>query len=434
MLCRIFLIISILFVTTLAHANGDTLTLDEAWQLMLGYDPALKASREIMNERKGDRMSALSVFLPQVEGKTSIRNYVNEEGFIWDSGTLGLGVLPFPATERTVPKVSANLTQLIFDSGKSIAAYKTTALGVEAAQHTIFAHRQSRAVDLVHAYCNYYLAKKRLEVTESAAHALNEHARVARLRYEQQLVPKTDMLAAEVSAAKAGLDVTKARDGVDVARKQLFAIIGETPENVTQPLVPAPPPEYVSSPSERPEIKAKTAQMNAARFEAKKEGLSYLPEIYFRTEAAYIEDSFRINKTQVTLWGGLKLPIFDGLLHWGRRNSAMAKAQRNRWQREAMQNAYSVEYEDARRAWKRSDKEISVAKINCRRASENLRDARLGYKESMVSALEVRDAVKLWVESAYGYHKAVCDKQIAAARLRQAVGIDVFEAGGYDYE
>lgn len=421
-----FAIIICLIATSNAPAQGPNLTLDEAWRLTLENDPNLKASEEILNESEGDRTSGLSVFLPQLSGDLSIRHYFKEEGFVWDSGSFGWGVLPFPATEDTVPKYSGGIDQLIFDSGKSIASYKSLSSIVEASGHNVFAYRQQRAVELVMTYSNYYLSKKRLEVAQHAADALAEHARTARLKYEQNLVPKTDMLSAQVSAEKAGLGVIEASDDVDIARQRLAALTGEESDDIVVPSVP-PPPENLQPPSERPEIKAKTAEMKAARYEANKEGLSYLPEIRARAEAAYIDDDYRINKDQYTVMGSISVPIFDGRYHWGQRNKAMAMATRKRFERESLEKAFEVEQDDAKRAWRRSDKEIEISSLNRRKADENLRDARLGYSENMVSALEVRDAVRLWSEATLDYHKAICNRQVAAARLRQAGGASVLD-------
>lgn len=433
MVSRVLAIAFILISCTFAHANGAKLTLDEAWQLMSDYDPGLKASLQLLDERKGKRTSALSVFLPQVEGKASIRSFVNEEGFLWNSGALGFGNVALPATEKTVARISAGVEQLIFDSGKSIASYKATTYGVAGAKHSIFANRQNRAVYLVRAYCEYYLSWNNLEAAKAAATALSEHERVARLRYQQDLVPRTDVLSAEVSASRAMLGVTKARDRLDVSAIRLETLIGMAPGAIAKPSVPLPP-GYVSSPIERPELKVKTAEINAAKYEARSKSFSYFPEVYARVQTSYIDDKFRINKSQVLLWGGIRVPIFDGRYHWGQRNTALAKARRNRYEREAMEKDFSVELEDATREWQRSDKEISVASLNRGRSSANLRDARLNYSEGMISALEVRDAVSLWYESEYQYYKSICDKQIAAARLRQAAGVNILDPGGINVQ
>lgn len=427
---RLGAVLLFLFLAALVTpGSAKAISLNEAWAKMQQADPALKASRELINESKGHRMSALSPLLPRVSGEVQIRHFTKEEGFVWDSGSLGLGVIPFPSTQKTVPQYSAGVEQLIFDSGKSILGYKASNKNVEAARLNVYAYSQERAINLIKIYSTYYLSQKYLEVAEKAALALAEHERVAHAMHEQQLVPKTDVLTAEVAASKAGLDVTEARDNMSVARKNLSMLIGEDPTPVEEPLV-APPTKMSADPNERPEIKAKAAESKAAKLEAVKEGLSYMPEFVAKANAAYIDDEYRLYRDQYTFWGGVRWPIFDGSYHLGQRRSALARSRRSQYEKEALQNSFAVELEDARRAWSRSSTEISVAQQNKAKAAQNLKDAEIAYKEQMVSALDVRDAVRLWTEATYNYYEAICKKQLAAAKLRQASGEPIFETGG----
>ena len=432
---RFFLIILavVTFFPAAMLANGSRLTLEEAWQLALKYDPSLKASREIINESMGKKVSAISPFLPRVSGRVQIRHYTKEEGFVWDSGAFGWGILPFPATEKTVPEYRVGIEQTVFDSGKSIAGYKASSYGLSAATHTFFAAQQNRAIELTYSYCNFYLAKKQEDVAKTSRAALFEHERVARLKFQQELVQKTDLLTAEVAAEKAKIDVIEAADNLVVTREKLATLIGEEAYDIAEPVVPYPP-ESVFTPADRPEIRAKTAEINVSRMEALKEGLSYLPDFFARADAAYIDDDYRMNKDQYTFWGGLRWPLFDGRYHWGQRKSARARERKSRYEKRAMEEAYSVELTNAKKMWYRSDKEISVAKLNKGRASENLRRTRLEYEEGLASAMDVRDAVKLWSESELTYYRAICNRQIAAAHLRLAAGMDILEDGGLNVE
>ena len=91
---------------------------------------------------------------------------------------LGLNrTIPFQMTDDTVPSFTVALEQTIFDSGQSIARFQSARANVNVAEHTVFAHTQRRAVDLVRIYSDYYLARKRLDVAKQAAQAWGEAAR-----------------------------------------------------------------------------------------------------------------------------------------------------------------------------------------------------------------------------------------------------------------
>lgn len=413
------------------YASKNALTLSEAWELMQVSDPALKASAETIAESKGVKTQAMSAFLPQLKGDVYIRHYMKEQGFIWNSGNFGMGTVAFPATEDTIESYGVGLYQTVFDSGKSIAQFKEAGHGLKAATHYDYANRQNRAVQLVEAYSSYYLAKINLEVAEASHADLAKHFHVAKLRYEQGLAPKTDMLAAQVASDRASIEVKQASDDLDISRERLFTMIGRYPDKVAKPEVPEPPVD-LETPDERPEIMGKSAEIDAARSEALKEKLSYLPELYFKADAQYVNDDFLINKDQYTFIGGVSLPLFDGALHIGKMKAAKAKEYRGKWEREAMLDVYSVELERAKRIWNRSDSEIKTERLNMTRAAENLKNVRLSYSEGVVSALEVRDAVRLWKESVLGYHKSICNQQLASAKLRQAAGRAVL--GGQDVD
>ena len=416
-----------------ATARAESLTLAEAWDLALENDPSLQAVREILPESLGNKMSAKAAFLPHIAGEGKIRHYMKTFGWTMNPvPQLGLNVaIPFQASDNTVPSYAIGLEQLIFDSGHSIARFRSAREDVNAAEHTVVAHTQGRAVELVRIYSDYYLASRRLKVAKQASSAWNEHERVARLRYRQNMVAMNDVLAAEVEAADARLKVREASDGVEVNAERLASMIGERPGTVVEPAVPAPPTD-IPEPNTRPEVMAKEAQTESARLEAQAEGLAYLPRFYGRAEVSYNDDSFLLNKDQYTFIGGVRIPLFDGRRHWGQRKAAQARQARYRYEREALVKAYTVERDDVLRTWRRSGEEIRVASRNRARTAENLRIVRERYANGMVPALDVRDAIALWTQAAVRYHEARCSKQITAAKLRQVAGVPVFETGGED--
>jgi outer membrane protein len=418
---------------TAATARAESLTLARAWDLALDNDPGLQAAREILPESLGNKMSAQAAFLPQIAGEGKIRHYMKTFGWTMQPiPQIGLNVAtPFPATDNTVPSYAIGLEQMIFDSGYSIARFRSAREDVNAAEHTVFAHTQGRAVELVRVYSDYYLASKRLTVAKQASRAWNEHERIARLRYRQNMVAMNDVLAAEVEAADARLRVREASDWVDMNAEHLASIIGERPGVVAEPSVPAPPTD-IPEPETRAEVMAKEAQSESARLKAQAEGLAYLPRFYGRAEFSYNDDSFLLNKDQYTFIGGVRVPLFDGFRHWGQRKAAKARQARYRYEREALIKAYAVERDDLLRAWRRSSEEVRVASRNRARTAENLRIVRERYANGMVPALDVRDAIALWTQAAVRYHEARCARQLTAARLRQVAGVPVFETGGED--
>ncbi len=425
-------IVVLLFLSAHAYAV-DLLTLSEAWELAMDNDPALQAAREILPESKGERTSAMAAFLPQIGGEAKVRYFAKDFGWMMEPvPALGINqTIPFKATDDTVPSVAVGMEQMFFDSGMSIARYKSARENVNAAEHTVTARTQSRAVELVHVYSGYYLSKKQMEVARKAASAWNEHERVARLRYRQDMVAYNDVLAAEVAAADARLKVREAEDGVNVEAMRLAAIIGQMPGDVAEPMVPVPP-AFIPEPIERPEVKAKNAQTEAARLEAQAEGLAYLPRFYGRAEVSYTDDSFTMNKDQYKFVGGVRLPLFDGRRHWGQRQAAQARQVRYRFERQALVEAYAVERDDVMRAWKRSSEEVRVASRNRAKTAENLRIVRERYASGMVPALDVREAIALWTNATLRSYEARCSRQLIAARLRQVAGVPVFENGGVD--
>ena len=411
----------------------QALTLKEAWSKVYKNDPTLQGIREILPKAKGEKMSVQAAFLPQIVGEAKIRHYGKTQG--WNMGPspqFGTTTsIPFQMTDDTVPTYAIGLEQTIFDSGQSIARFRSASRNVDAAEYMVFAQTQRRAVELVSVYNDFYLSKQRMLVAKKTAHAWNEHERIARLRYKQNMVAFNDVLAAEVGAARARLKERETVDGEKVAEMRLATMIGEMPDEVEKPAVPAPP-VMIPDPQKRPEVMAKHAQYEAARLQAQAEGLAYLPRFYGRAEAAYTDDSFLYNKDQYTFIGGVSIPLFDGRRHWGQRRAAQSKQAQYRYEQSAMIDAFGVEREDVLKTWDRSDEEVRVATRNRERTAENLRIVRERYSNGMVPALDVREAIALWSEAAMRYHKALCSRQLTAARLRQVAGISVFATGEED--
>ena len=427
MLRRAVFIIAVLLISVVAHAKNLTLT--RAWINLLKYDPDLKAQQQAINESLGAKTESISVFLPQVHGDIHVRRFQKEFGWI-------MGAMPqfgittpisFPATDQTVPKYSVELNQLVFDSGSSIAFYKSAVRNVRAANSFVFAKKQDRAVRLTSVYSDHYLSLRNFEVAKKVADSWTEHERVARLRYRQQLVPKTDVLYAEVKASNSRLKVISAKDAIDVTKMKLESMIGTFEGGMSAPVVPLPP-DKTPDPTLRPEVIAKEQEAESARLRAKGEGLAYLPKLYGNIAVSYTDNSYLLNKDQYRFIGGVRIPVFDGKRHWGKRKIAKARQSRFSYEKQALIESYKVEADNVLRAWNRSKLEISVAEKNRVTASENLRITRDRYKMGLAPSSDVRDAVVLWSRAEYKYHKAICDRQVIAASLRRAISVPVFES------
>ncbi len=237
------------------------------------------------------------------------------------------------------------------------------------------------------------------------------------------MASKADLLKVKVKLNEVNMNLTKAENGLSLAKMQLCRQIGlpmtgniQLTDEIMNDQVAAS--ETNSVPinqvlDNRSEIKSLEKLIDLSESKKKLATSGYLPEIGLVANYMYTNPDF-FNGFQKEFSGSwnvgvtMKIPI----LHWGEQRQKVRTAQSERHINELKLNdakeKIELQYHQAIFKIEESNKKIIATQSNLEQAEENLKYAQLSYDEGQVGVIDVLDAQAAW----YAAYSDRADAQI----------------------
>ena len=209
------LILSLLFVLIVAVAtassDGDVpkLTLRESIDIALERSVLVDSAKEDIKASELRKKGAKTSFYPKLS--TSYNYTKLHEPPV--SKTLGtqLGTRDNYSWEM-------ELTQPVYTGGKITGNYRMSKLGVEISRMGEIATKQDVVLEVKEGYFGILKAERILNVARQSVEQLKAHRDIAKNFFEVGIVPKNDLLYAEVELANGQQDLVRAENGVALAK------------------------------------------------------------------------------------------------------------------------------------------------------------------------------------------------------------------------
>jgi len=279
-------------------------------------------------------------------------------------------------------------------------------------------------------YYGVLKAKALVKTAESSLKSAKEHYKVVKAFFDEGIVPRRDLLEAEVKVSQAEERLREARGYYRIALERLrvdsgvfdFEPFGELSLKVearhfdlTKLIEKAL--------KERPAVKEVEELLKASKGAVKLAKSRFLPEAfvrlsYSRTDQYPLNGNFSNKEASL----GISVPIFEGSRRFwevkrAREESLKVKAKLEEVKREVRLQVVSA-YTELETALKR----IETARKRVEEARELLRDSKERYREHVGTSTEVIDAIAYLTNAKASLIKAVADYYTALARLEYAVG------------
>lgn len=383
-----------------------------------------------------------------------------------------LGPAPEPGSnpflvENTV-RAGLSASQLLY-SGAAFAGLRAAAKANELSEAQLARAAQTVAERVVEAYYAVLLAEAGVEVLAKSVERTLDTVQEVQSRLKEGVVPRFQVLSAEVELANLETELVTARDRAAVARDRLALTIGVP---VGQPLVLTdglelpeqrrPFPEDVDAAmaialQTRPDLRAARSTVELRRAAEDATFARYLPELRLvadltavgtipddrsRTFAAPNPDSmvllpqnpfaFRAEDRGIfddAFWGtnltaGLNLTwnLFDGFGTTAQRRQDALDVKRARIQQEQLEDSVRLEVAEERRRVMSALERVGVQEKNVERAELNYRHAELRVQEGVSTQLELREASQQLDQSRLNRLQAVHDYLVARSSFEVAVG------------
>lgn len=441
-----------LFVITMFFAgqiHPMDLTLEEAIQLALKNNNAIKAQKAEVESAKGTVITGFSGFLPKVEGRLSY--YLGEKGYeistTIPANSFGPG---FPPTDLTTGfnsesftydyTVGLTLTQPLFAGGKIWNGYKISMLAKKIQDERLRQTKNDITFQVTDAFYRILLAKSFLEVAKEAKALSDEHLRVARARYKAGEATEYEVLRAEVETANLDSQLIKAENAVQLATIALKNIIGLKEEQDVNIIGELEPVDFDITLEECINLaKSKRPEVIQMRYQKKLAGHNYELAIgnYIPNLALVGNYQSLTNKRNTErIFDGpedkwfesysvmlvLSVPIFDGLYNYGKIKEAKWGIRKINEFDLQLDKAIELEIKQAYSSLLEAKKVMSAGEKNVNTARRAVEIAQVQYKNGLITSVELLSAEVGLTQAKTNYLQAKYDYMIAVAKLKKAIG------------
>jgi len=419
-----------------ASASDQMLTLQESISIALDQSTSVRAADYGVSEADYDRKAARTDFLPSIGTEYSYSRFDEDPFMKSPAGDFGPYPFEYKIGTRNRYQWNTYLTQPIFTGGALVSSYQMAKLGVGIAKEGRGRAEKDAVVEVKKAYFTVLKAGKLKAVAVQAVEQVQSHVDVARAFYEEEMIPRNDLLEAEVRYAQVAQDLIRAENNVEIAQAQFNTVLRR---NVNEPAVLedilAYQPERLSLEESLKEAQQVRPEMKEAalRLEQARKGVNLARSNYFPTVSAVANyqkmgDSGSLNGSPYEddeMWAVAMVCRWD-IWEWGKRSyqvsARKALAAQAEEQHKKAGDIIALEVKEAFLNVQESEKNIFVAQTAITQAEENLRLNRELYNEQMATTTDVLDAQTLLTQAQNNYYNALNDYHISKAKLERAVG------------
>lgn len=338
--------------------------------------------------------------------------------------------------ERDRYTTELGVEQILFAGGRVQGAARAAARNEEAAERTAEQVRVDVALEVRTAYWTLYTALAKREATEVALTLVEEHLRDVRSRYDEGVVLRSEVLAAETRRSEVALERIEAENAVRVCRLELNRLLGLPAGTEVRPVAE---PAFEPLPAEmdgfvqralanQPRLRSRQAEVEALRAQAAAVRGSRLPEVAATGRYVYARPNPYAFTDQSSFRGtweagvALRWPLWEG----GAREARVAEARERLRAAEARLEdtrdeagvAFARSYLEARRAMEAA----AVAEQHVEQAAEALRVTRQQFLEGAALSADVLEAERTYREAQAREARAMAERAIAGATIRHALG------------
>jgi outer membrane protein TolC len=327
--------------------------------------------------------------------------------------------------------------QPIFAGGGILANYEAGRLGHEIASLEETTVVQDMVQEVRVAYFNVLKAERGLDVARQSVEQLDAHRSMAHDFFDVGVIPKNDLLRAEVELANSRQNLVRAENAVEMAKAKFNTVLRreiDTPTEVEDILILRP---YTMTFDEcqkiamenRPEVKSYTRKVEQSQKLVKLAKSEYLPSVnvvgHFERygDNANVNGSPYRNQDNTYVMGMATWNFWE----WGRtKNRVDASRSRQNQIAYALDNIKDQVALEVKNAWlalHEAEKQVAVTKKSIEQADENFRVSKERYQEHVGTSTDVVDAQTLLTKAKTDYFNALSDYNISIARLERAMGV-----------
>jgi len=429
-----------------AAAKAKPLPLQGCIETALKRSVLIHAAREGVRGAEAQQREAFTGFLPKLSTSYSYTR-LNADPTVTSPATsmtlpppLGSVTIP-PNTYQVGTKDNYNWSlearQPLFAGGGILANYEASRLAAEIARLEEVRTVQDIVLDVKVSYFNILKAERILVVARQSVEQLKAHRDTAQSFYDVGLIPRNDLLYAEVELANSRQFLVRAENGVEMTKAKLNTVMRReinAPVEIEDILNTLPYGKgleacIAEALENRTEIRSYLLRVEQARSIVKVLKSEYYPSISLIGNYAKYGDTPGVAgspyKDQES-WTILAVANWS-FWEWGKTKHRVASGQSRENQTAHLltnvRDQITLEVKNAFLLLREAEKQIQVTKKAIEQAEENYRINAERYREQVGTSTGVIDAQTILTKARSDHFNALGDFNIRLANLGWVMGV-----------
>jgi outer membrane protein len=405
-----------------------TQTLEAAWAQALAMDQQLMAGAARVESAAYalDAASAQRLPLLGVSADYVVRD--NESAFRIESP-----LLPFSFTNPYLPRdnyaFEGRVDVPIYTGGRVTSEIDAAECNVRAMERRLDRCRLDLKLRVAEDYVAVLRAEQEVAVGDSHERSLAAHAHDIELLHDQQRVPRSDLLSAQVALADAQHQVIKAKSDLDACRAAYNRRLGRpltTPVQLATLEVDHVEHDVDARTqqalAQRPELSELDAQTAVHRHQAETAAAARRAQVHVQGAYTFQENEYQTPEGITSAGVGIWWNLHDGGRARSQAREQSLQAQALAHMRADVQSMIQLEVRQAWLVVQETRNRLAVTRQSIERAEENLRVTRQRYASGMATNTDVLGAESLRVQTYRNHNNAIYDAALADLRLQRAAG------------
>jgi outer membrane protein len=376
---RHIVFLSIVFACICLSLTGagaqEVLTWQDCVKEAQQYHPDLISAKEVVNQFKAEKATAMSAILPQIS--TEVSQSVSKAPQGSQTNTSFYGITG---------------QQLLFDGFKTPYNIAAAAKNVKAAQYNYDVTSANIRLRLRTAFISLLNAQALLTITQDIALRRKQNADLVKLLYEGGMENRGSLLTAEANLAQANFNIVQAERAITVAQRQLSKEMGRT---ALRPIRASGDLEVTTAKREKPNFEALATTnpflenlstlTEAAQYGLKSAKAEFFPTLFANASAGRTDTTWPPHNNEWSAGLTLTFPLFEG----GSRLADVYKARAVLNQAKATERSgrdgVILTLEQAWTAWQNAVDTVAVQKQVLQAADEREKISRVEYTNGLIT-------------------------------------------------
>lgn len=290
-------------------------------------------------------------------------------------------------------------------------------------------------VSVESAYWQIVQVKEKIVLAQKYKEMLLQLQKELKNAVDAGLTYKNDLLRVEVNLNEADLNITKAQDGLILAKLNLAQIIGQSnqidfhiADEVNTFNVELLSPKVTNTEELRPEIQVLNKVMELEHIKTSLIKAEHKPQLSF-VFSGFASVGNKVNFSNGDSFLGsylgllnFSIPIYD----WGKNAQKVKeqelKIQAKKWELEESKELINLQVQSAWIQLNQTLKKIDLSNLSIKQSEENLRLANDRYKAGTITGKDVLEAQVIWQQAYTSHIDAKVEYKVSLANYKRAIG------------